>query len=227
MSRCTKTPLTLLGICFVAGSVLASTPSKAATLDFNSFPGTTNFGSIAEDGFNVTGSGSGFHFLSTGGASFCSPSCPQNGTVYLFSMGDTFEITTQDASTFSFTSFDGAEGHEGKPAKWAQQIQAIGTRADATTIMQTFDLDFVQDGDGPLTDFQSFSAVGFTDLVSLSFVGLPSTGAGDRFSLDNIGLVGGAAPVPLPAALPLLLGALGALGILGWRRKRAAKGCSS
>ena len=176
---------------------------------------------------SVTGSGSGFHYLSTtGGASFCVPSCPQNGTVYLFSMGDAFEITAQDSSTFSFTSFDGAEGHEGKPEKWAQQIQVTGTRSDATTVTQSFNLDFVQDGDGSLNDFQAFSAVGFTDLVSLSFIGLPGTGTGDRFSLDNIELVGGAAPVPLPAALPLLLGALGLIGFVGWRRKLVAAGCS-
>jgi len=33
---------------------------------------------------------------------------------------------------------------------------------------------------------------------------------------------GGPSPVPLPAALPLLLAALGALGFFGWRRRRAA-----
>ncbi len=44
--------------------------------------------------------------------------------------------------------------------------------------------------------------------------------------LDNVTLTG-AAPVsatPLPSALPLFAGGLGALGLLGWRRKRKTQG---
>ena len=33
---------------------------------------------------------------------------------------------------------------------------------------------------------------------------------------------GSVAPVPIPAALPLLASGLGALGFIGWRRKRQA-----
>jgi hypothetical protein len=35
--------------------------------------------------------------------------------------------------------------------------------------------------------------------------------------------LGFAAATPLPAALPLFAGGLGALGLLGWRRKRTAR----
>jgi hypothetical protein len=42
-------------------------------------------------------------------------------------------------------------------------------------------------------------------------------------NLSNItGLDGPTTATPLPAALPLFAGGLGALGLLGWRRKRKA-----
>lgn len=44
-------------------------------------------------------------------------------------------------------------------------------------------------------------------------------GFNDDFRISSLTAV---APVPLPAALPLLAGALGFLGLLGWRRKSAA-----
>lgn len=51
--------------------------------------------------------------------------------------------------------------------------------------------------------------------------------AGLRFDnnpdlLPSLNVELGMAPVPLPAALPLFAGGLGLLGLLGWRRKRAA-----
>jgi hypothetical protein len=50
-----------------------------------------------------------------------------------------------------------------------------------------------------------------------------SSPGGQAFS-DNMGLVTDfLTPTPLPAALPLFAGGLGALGLLGWRRKRAAR----
>ena len=41
---------------------------------------------------------------------------------------------------------------------------------------------------------------------------------GDGFSFDYAAIV----PTPLPGALPLFAIGLGALGLLGWRRKRKA-----
>jgi hypothetical protein len=46
------------------------------------------------------------------------------------------------------------------------------------------------------------------------------SGAGTQFALDNLTIT--PSVVPLPAALPLFATGLGALGLLGWRRKRKA-----
>ena len=39
-------------------------------------------------------------------------------------------------------------------------------------------------------------------------------------TLEELGPPGGSAATPLPAALPLFATGLGAMGLLGWRRKR-------
>ena len=46
-------------------------------------------------------------------------------------------------------------------------------------------------------------------------------------AIDNLELTGGPAAVPLPATLPLFASGLGALGLLGWRRKRKNAASSS
>lgn len=58
-----------------------------------------------------------------------------------------------------------------------------------------------------------------------SNIGLQITFFGDFFNggVDNVVYsAGGSTVVPLPAALPLMAGGLGLLGLMGWRRKRAA-----
>jgi hypothetical protein len=47
------------------------------------------------------------------------------------------------------------------------------------------------------------------------------TGADQSFTIQIVGTI---SSVPLPGALPLLATGLGALGLLGWRRKKAAAG---
>jgi uncharacterized protein (TIGR03118 family) len=45
----------------------------------------------------------------------------------------------------------------------------------------------------------------------------------DGINSEMDGLFGAIDPVPLPAALPLFATGIGALGLLGWRRKRKAQ----
>jgi hypothetical protein len=86
------------------------------------------------------------------------------------------------------------------------------TQAIPTTTGALYTITFQLTDDGPLTTFRN-----------LSTNGQPSTGG------NGIGLLvyaGNGTPVPatvpLPAALPLFASGLGALGLLGWRRKRKA-----
>jgi hypothetical protein len=59
--------------------------------------------------------------------------------------------------------------------------------------------------------FFGYNALGFDFLSNISVVDPPPSAAGDP------------PPTPLPAALPLFATGLGALGLLGWRRKRKAR----
>lgn len=67
----------------------------------------------------------------------------------------------------------------------------------------------------PLID-RAFFAYVDPNLVPLT--GLPNASTGLIEIVDNISV----SPVPLPAALPLFLAALSALGFCGWRRRRMA-----
>jgi hypothetical protein len=69
--------------------------------------------------------------------------------------------------------------------------------------------------------------VGFTDTSLITSVVLTETGnlPPDYGSvLDLISVQQSVSATPLPAALPLFAGGLGALGLFGWRRKRRAAG---
>jgi hypothetical protein len=57
----------------------------------------------------------------------------------------------------------------------------------------------------------------FSDTAAFSFNTLPQ---GVSFTSASGNFL---APTPLPAALPLFATGLGALGLLGWRRKRKAQ----
>ena len=67
---------------------------------------------------------------------------------------------------------------------------------------------------------------GFTDIGALITAVTISTGATDGsrdvFGIDDVRF-GASNAVPLPATLPLFATGLGALGLLGWRRKRKAQ----
>lgn len=63
--------------------------------------------------------------------------------------------------------------------------------------------------------------------VANSFGGTFSTfgilvGAGNQPEVSHISFYNGVAPVPLPAAAWLLLSGIGGLGVMGWRKNRAA-----
>jgi hypothetical protein len=67
-------------------------------------------------------------------------------------------------------------------------------------------------------DFGTATLLGFVGLTSFTL----RCEAGCQATVDNI-VFSELSTVPLPAALPLFATGLGALGLLGWRRKRKAK----
>lgn len=189
-------------------------------LDFNTAPTTYGFGSLVEDGFKVTGSGS--YFLSSGGSSYCSPACPNDGSRHLLAQGASFAISDTTGALFTLSSFDGAEAHMGFQSLWAKQIHVVGTKAGGSTVTADFTLDWLQDGDGPGVDFQNFQlSADFSNLSSVVFTGIG--GSNNWFTLDNIQLNGlplAAAGTTVPEPGSLLLCAL-ALGGLAVSRRQA------
>ena len=201
------------------GSLLMTGLSNASAtvLDFNAQTLATNFGTITESGFDITGNGAGTHFLSSGGSSFCGPDCPNNGTNHLLSHGDQFDIVESSASLFSLSQFDGAETHEGITSLYAEQIRVVGTYGGGGTVTADFTLDWFQDGDDAGNDFQTFFLPSsFTGLSSVTFSGI-GVNSTDYFSLDNVVLN---SAVPVPAAAWLF--GSGLIGLIGIARRKTS-----
>lgn len=70
---------------------------------------------------------------------------------------------------------------------------------------------------------QFFGLTSTSLILSIAF-GLPNGGTTiyGAFGLDNLTIGSQVPAVPVPAALPLLAGGFGLLGLVGWRRKRKA-----
>ena len=73
---------------------------------------------------------------------------------------------------------------------------------------------------GNLSDSATYDGATFTSLGVTPGTYTWTWGSGDSASSFTIDAV---ATTPLPATLPLFAGGLGALGLLGWRRKRKAQ----
>jgi hypothetical protein len=93
-----------------------------------------------------------------------------------------------------------------------QAYDAI-TQSIATTVGDVYTISFELNDNGPLTTFSQLSTNGDT------------TDTGGN-GIDLLVYAGAGTPVPatpIPAALPLVATGLGALGLLGWRRKRSPR----
>jgi hypothetical protein len=144
----------------------------------------------------------------------CDPTCPDNGGYYLFGHRAGFEFTTVDGLGFSLSSFDGAEAHNGV-VNIARQIWVSATTMDNVTVNQYFNLDHINDGDGPLNDFQYFTFSNeFMNLKSARFVA--AGGEESMFSIDNINY--NRTDVPEPPTLAIF--ALGMIGLVSRRFKK-------
>ena len=195
--------LVLVALTFCASA------SATTILDFDAQTPSSNFRVVAESGFEILGDPSASHFISSGGSSFCSPACPDNGTNHLLSQSSSFTIRSEDDSVFTLNGFEGAEAHVGLTHVWADAIRVTGYTVSGSVI-QDFILDNIQDGDGGLVDFESFTlGAGFEDLTHVVFSGIGNSF--NWFSIDAIAINGTA--VPAPAGLFFLIAGLVGLRI--------------
>lgn len=136
-------------------------------------------------------------------------SYPSNGTQYIGLDPSIIVMSRIDSAPFRLSSFDAAEGflNGGAPIAFASKLLIEGNVFGGGTMTFTIDFDGVNDGVGPLVDFQTFALpTTFTNLSSVTFSGLTANGEPGvaLFSLDNI-------TVPEPATIILLLSGLGIL----------------
>ena len=185
----------MVGIAFVLCGVGTA---HAATIDFDSL-GQAGGGFIlvgspyAEDGFRLTAAGGFFrmwrdaHPYYPGSPAFTSPT-----------PNDTITLTEIGGATFNILSIDLSEAVN----LGGQNVSVtfVGTRADTSTVNQTFNLD---GSFGP----ETFAFTGFTNLVSVSWVQSP-----DYHQFDNVVVA------PEPGTLALF--AIGALGLAAFPRRQ-------
>jgi hypothetical protein len=216
-----KVLLHTLGIAiFIVGTV----PLSAGIVDFSSLsqPGSTYVDvgstSVTEDGFTFTSNDGDFYVWGASSGNLPSGNVADT-SLFEFYAGAT--TLTSYTGAFTLNSIDLAPLIAGGTSTF--QVTFTGTKADSSTVSQTFT---VNDSPEALTTFDFNSS--FTDLVSVSFAQGTNIGfftsQDTAYQFDNFNFT--PAPtlttVPEPASVILLLTALLAAAFVA--RKRIAQG---
>lgn len=191
----------------LAAWALAPGPARAETIDFEALafdgPGAAILGeSYAEDGFTLVAEPSALGVHGRQSAGFA-------GSTAIFDSGGTTLLARDDGQAFAVQTVALAR-HAGEgPAR----VDVWGWLRNGDVAVQTF---VVGGGDGFATyafnaPFDAVLAVAFERNVTAQATG---------YQVDDIVL---AAPVPLPASLPLLVGAFGAAALAGWTGGRGRR----
>lgn len=192
--------------------ILCATSAMSAVIDFEGqlldgqsqvSPAFSETDPYTEDGYQLTDP-TGFTGIFSPGAA-----AHTNGSDVLgFSVGSGFTLSAIAGRAFDLLSFQ--SGNLDPATSSPGQVELTGAFAGGGTITETFE-------HGEINEFQTFNTDGFTDLLSVTFF---TTGSSTGAAIDNIN-VGPVSAVPVPAALPLLLSALGGLALV---RRRASRG---
>jgi hypothetical protein len=129
-----------------------------------------------------------------------------SGTITATESGGVWTIT---GATGSFTDVYGG----------GATVTGVGPEA-SNAISVTPDNEINPSGSPSFVDGQGISFATSTGPIDIAFI------SGAYEEVSHLGIGDGAftlAATPLPAALPLFASGLGALGFLGWRRKRTAR----
>jgi hypothetical protein len=190
-----------LATVFVAGSFLGSVPAKATTYNF-SFAESPSGQIVSSPDYSVTGQ------IFTGSAD--GPGFDVTGI--------TGSITGPNLLSISIASLYTANGQNATPPLFNTQT-GVGYTYD--NILLTSAPFFTATGGLLFTSntgdsYEFYASNGLTYLSTTDFGGCPSTQACNPGVSGTFALTA----TPLPAALPLFASGLGALGLLGWRRKR-------
>ena len=165
-SRPTQVPTSFRFVTLVLGLSAISGPVKAGTVTCDTPPSPSSvalnearfqgFTFTSVDGFNHVDSGTFSAAVSNNGTSFLVVSPSATGALSMSTNGQPFSLTAFDLDTFVHI-------------QGTATVTLTGVFSSGFAISQRFVTDAIGDGPGPLADFQRFSPIGFTDLVSLQF----------------------------------------------------------
>lgn len=191
-----------------AAFVVCATSAMSAVIEFEGqVPDgdTSVFPSLPyeEGGYQLTDASAGYGIFSP------EPGTNTNGSdVFGFQVDSSFMLSAIDGGAFDLLNFQSTNISTSSSS--AGELALTGELTGGGTITETFA--------HTLNNLETFSPDGFTDLASVTFF---TSGSDSGAVIDNIN-VQAAAPVPIPAALPLLLSGLGGLALM--RRRRASRG---
>jgi len=205
--------------------VIASTPVGAATMTFDNLPHITPAvlgpSTHVEDGITAASDGDFASFARVEAAHLVDSGSTLTSQL-IFTMASRFDALSFDLLPFSRgTAYDN-DPNGLTPGDPYANVFVQGSRNGFVVAQDAF---FA----GTTSSTYLFGAA-FSNLDSLLIASvLPDfTAIGGtcidlpcgHFDIDNVTLTALVAPVPLPAALPLMAGAITLLGLLGWRRRR-------